>query len=117
MATGIIFRVERFAIHDGPGIRTTVFLKGCPLACAWCHSPESQSATPEFMPHPDRCIRCGACVAACPHDAIRVAETPALARPAECELCGACAAACPSGARELVGRTLSVDEVLDLVEK
>jgi pyruvate formate lyase activating enzyme len=117
MATGTIFRIERFAIHDGPGIRTTVFLKGCPLACAWCHSPESQSAAPEFMPRADRCIRCGACAAACPHDGIRIDGTPAQAKPAECELCGACADACPSGARELVGREFSVDEVLDLVEK
>ncbi len=117
MATGSIFRVERFAIHDGPGIRTTVFLKGCPLACLWCHSPESQSAAPEFMPRADRCVRCGACAAACPHDAIRCADTPALARPAECVLCGACAEACPSGARELVGRTVSVDQVVETVEK
>lgn len=115
--TGTIFRVERFAIHDGPGIRTTVFLKGCPLACTWCHSPESQAPSLEFMPLADRCLRCGACVAACPHDAIRPAETPAQARPADCELCGACARACPSGARELVGRRVSVEEVLDLVEK
>jgi len=68
--TGIIFRIERFAIHDGPGIRTTVFLKGCPLRCAWCHSPESQSPTPEFMPLADRCIACGSCVAACPEHAL-----------------------------------------------
>ncbi len=117
MATGTIFRVERFAIPDGPGIRTTVFLKGCPLACLWCHSPESQAARPEFMPRADRCIRCGACVAACPHDAIRAAETPALARPAECDRCGECAEACPSGARELVGRTLSVEQLIETVEK
>ena len=57
--TGTILRIARFAIHDGPGIRTTVFLKGCPLRCAWCHSPESQRPAPEFMPQPDRCIRCG----------------------------------------------------------
>jgi pyruvate formate lyase activating enzyme len=117
VANGTIFRVERFAIHDGPGIRTTVFLKGCPLACAWCHSPESQSPAPEFMPRADRCVRCGACAAACPHDAIRFVDTPALARSAECDLCGSCAEACPSGARELVGRRVSVDDVLDLVEK
>lgn len=117
MTNGTIFRIERFAIHDGPGIRTTVFLKGCPLACAWCHSPESQSAAPEFMPRADRCIRCGACVAACPHDGIRFDNTPAQARPAACDLCGACAEACPSGARELVGRTFGVDAVLDLIEK
>jgi pyruvate formate lyase activating enzyme len=117
VTTGTILRIERFAIHDGPGIRTTVFLKGCPLTCAWCHSPESQSAEPEFMPLADRCVGCGACAAACPRDAIRLAGTPALSRPPECDLCGACAAACPSGAREIAGRRLSVEEALDLVEK
>jgi len=117
VTSGTIFRVERFAIHDGPGIRTTVFLKGCPLACAWCHSPESQSQAPEFMPRADRCIRCGACAAACPHDAFRFADTPALARPEACDLCGSCARACPSGARELVGREVGVGELVDLIEK
>jgi pyruvate formate lyase activating enzyme len=79
---GIIFRIERFAIHDGPGIRTTVFLKGCPLRCAWCHSPESQSPTPEFMPLADRCIACGRCVAACPEHALAPVAATAGARPA-----------------------------------
>jgi pyruvate formate lyase activating enzyme len=117
VASGTIFRIERFAIHDGPGIRTTVFLKGCPLACAWCHSPESQSRAPEFIPRADRCIRCGACVAACPHDAIRFAETPAVARPEACDLCGSCARACPSGARELVGYDVGVGDLVGLIEK
>jgi pyruvate formate lyase activating enzyme len=117
VATGSIFRVERFAIHDGPGIRTTVFFKGCPLACAWCHSPESQSLAPEFMPRADRCIRCAACVSACPHGAILVAETPALARPEACDLCGSCARACPSGARELVGREVGLGELTALIEQ
>jgi pyruvate formate lyase activating enzyme len=115
--TGTVFRIERFAIHDGPGIRTTVFMKGCPLECVWCHSPESQSPTPEFMPRADRCVRCGACRAACPHDAIRVLDLASAAMPAECDRCGACAQACPSLARELVGRGFSVEEVVDIIEK
>ncbi len=77
--TGTIFRIERFAIHDGPGIRTTVFLKGCPLRCAWCHSPESQSPRPELMPLADRCIGCGRCVAACPERSRRACPEHALA--------------------------------------
>lgn len=117
MSTGIVFNIERFAIHDGPGIRTTVFLKGCPLTCAWCHSPESQALEPEFMPRPDRCLRCGACAAVCPHGGISLDGVPAEERPAACDRCGACAAACPSGARELAGRRYDVGEVLDLVER
>ncbi len=73
---GKVLRVERFAIHDGPGIRTTVFLKGCPLRCVWCHSPESQLLQPEFMPRPDRCVRCLGCTTACPQHA----ATPAADR-------------------------------------
>lgn len=117
MTTGMILRIERCAIHDGPGIRTTVFLKGCPLQCAWCHTPESQSALPEFMPNPDRCVQCGACAEACPHGAVRVSDLASAEVPDECDRCGACARACPSGARELVGCRMGVDEVIDLIEK
>jgi len=72
--TGLIFDIQRFSIHDGPGIRTTVFFKGCPLRCAWCHNPESQAPGPELVVRPARCIRCGACVDACPHHAITLPE-------------------------------------------
>ncbi len=114
--TGTILRIARFAIHDGPGIRTTVFLKGCPLRCAWCHSPESQRPAPEFMPQPDRCIRCGSCTAACPH-AVLPAAVADSAAPAGCTTCGACAEACPTGARELVGHETTVDALMALVER
>ncbi len=70
MGAGLIFDIKRFSIHDGPGIRTTVFLKGCPLACWWCHNPESQSDRPELLYRTDRCVRCGACVAVCPAQAV-----------------------------------------------
>jgi pyruvate formate lyase activating enzyme len=112
---GTVLRLERFAIHDGPGIRTTVFLKGCPLRCAWCHSPESQDPDPEFMPLPDRCIRCGACTGACPQHAVRPAADAATVTPAGCTMCGNCAGACPSGARELVGYRTSVDALVALL--
>ncbi len=69
-ATGLVFLIERFAIHDGPGIRVAVFLKGCPLRCAWCHSPESQSPEPELLLKDDRCLVCGTCAPFCGHEAI-----------------------------------------------
>jgi pyruvate formate lyase activating enzyme len=114
--TGTVLRITRFAIHDGPGIRTTVFLKGCPLRCAWCHSPESQRRPPEFMPQPDRCIRCGSCTAACPHGVLPAAVADRAA-PAGCTTCGACTGACPTGARELVGHPTTVDALMALVER
>jgi pyruvate formate lyase activating enzyme len=114
---GRVLRIERFAIHDGPGIRTTVFLKGCPLRCAWCHSPESQALDAEFMPRPDRCVRCGACTEACPVHAVEPAAESAALAPDACIACGACVDACPTGARELVGRTMSVDALMAEVER
>jgi pyruvate formate lyase activating enzyme len=113
---GTVLRVERFAIHDGPGIRTTVFLKGCPLRCAWCHSPESQDMDPEFMPLADRCIRCGACTDACPHHVRPAADAVAVA-PIACTTCGTCASVCPSGARDLVGYRTTVPALLALLER
>jgi pyruvate formate lyase activating enzyme len=113
--TGIVFRIERFAIHDGPGIRTTVFLKGCPLRCVWCHSPESQSPRPEFMPPPDRCIACGSCVAACPEHAIVSPGAPPATQ--ACRLCGTCVDVCPAGARLLAGESMSVASVVEAVER
>jgi len=117
LTEGVVLRLERFAIHDGPGIRTTVFLKGCPLQCAWCHSPESQDMAPEFMPLADRCVRCGACTDACPHHAVRPAAEALEVAPPGCTTCGRCASACPSGARELVGYRSTVPELLALVER
>jgi pyruvate formate lyase activating enzyme len=113
--TGTVFRIARFAIHDGPGIRTTVFLKGCPLRCAWCHSPESQSSKPEFMPLPDRCIECGSCVAACPEHAI--AAPGAATRTDLCRLCRTCVDVCPTGARVLAGDEMTVVSVVDAIER
>src|SRR5210317_8798 len=102
---GTIFKIKRYALHDGPGIRTTVFFKGCPLSCWWCHNPESQRRGPELVLRPERCIDCGSCTAACPGD------TPPATRPEghhRCNLCGRCAAACPAEARELAGRSMTI---------
>jgi len=113
--TGIIFDVKHFAVHDGPGIRTTIFLKGCPLRCLWCHSPESQSPRPEVAYHPNLCISCGACVEACPHGA-QTLGNPKILR----ELCtgvGRCAEECYAGATIMYGREASVGELLEEVDK
>jgi pyruvate formate lyase activating enzyme len=114
--TGLVFNVMRFSLHDGPGIRTTVFLKGCPLRCRWCHNPESQSRKPELIYFDERCIHCGDCVGVCPHGALHLDAQ--LTHDSElCERCGACVDACPSGARQLAGRRMTVPEVLAEVLK
>ena len=114
---GLVFSIMRFAVHDGPGVRTTVFLKGCPLSCQWCHNPESQSARAEIMYSEDRCVRCGDCVKACPHQAIEWRDDRPVHHPEICQACGRCAEACPSGARQLVGRFMSVPELLRAVSR
>lgn len=118
---GLIFNIQRYCLHDGAGIRTVVFLKGCPLACRWCSNPESQARSPELALNARRCLGrdpCGWCVGACPRDALGWSErgVPAIAREA-CTGCGACAERCPSEALEVFGRLRSVLEVLDCVER
>jgi pyruvate formate lyase activating enzyme len=111
-AAGRIFNIQRFSVHDGPGVRTTVFLKGCPARCLWCHNPESQAAAPELIRSPERCVKCGSCVAICPH-----ALCPDDIDPRRCAGCELCAGVCPTGARAIVGRTMTVAEVLADVER
>ncbi|MHB9092009.1 MAG: glycyl-radical enzyme activating protein [Chloroflexota bacterium] len=104
--TGVIFDVKRFATDDGPGIRTTVFVKGCPLDCLWCHSPESIRPAPELVFFASKCLRCGSCVAVCPRGAQRLAlaGSERVVDHAACDNCGECALVCPSGALEMRGR-------------
>jgi len=113
----VVFNIQRFSINDGPGIRTTVFLKGCMLNCIWCHNPESKSPKPQLMLQESRCIGCGTCLQACPEHLHSISSTGAhLIRREDCKACGSCAEAC-IGALEISGKEMSVDEILDQVEK
>jgi len=115
--TGIVFNVQRYSIHDGPGIRTTVFFKGCPMGCEWCHNPESRAETPELSLLPSRCVACGACVEACPHAAVVQRNGTIETDRSHCTACGACAEVCPSGARSLLGSRMSAEQLLAEVDR
>ena len=112
MTTGTIFNIMRFAVNDGPGIRTTVFLKGCPLACAWCHNPEGLHTGHEVAYRTDRCAHCGACVDACPEHALSDRIEGVQRSMDLCVACGTCADACFTGAREEMGREITVEDLL-----
>jgi len=115
---GRVFDIKRYSIHDGPGIRTTVFLKGCSLHCLWCHNPESVDPGVELMHWPSRCSRCYSCLDACPKGALAKDDAGAVVvdRTA-CDLCGRCAEACLYDALQIVGREMTVEDVLSEAEK
>jgi pyruvate formate lyase activating enzyme len=117
MASGVIFDLKKYAIHDGPGIRTTIFFKGCPLACRWCHNPEGMTVAVQRIYRQERCIGCGECIQICPRKAIRRTAEGIIADLSKCELCRACADHCPSEAVEFVGQKVTVAEVVRQIEK
>lgn len=111
-----IAEIKRNSLDDGPGIRSVVFFKGCPLRCTWCHNPECLRPGPEILFRPEPCIGCRSCVEACPEGAIG-SEGPGFLDRGRCTLCGECADECPSGALELVGKAYTPDELVDLLAR
>lgn len=115
--SGIIFNIQRCSIHDGPGIRTLVFLKGCPLRCLWCANPESQAVKPEVSSLFKRCINCGICVEICPQNAISVDEGVYKINNELCDDCTLCAEECYAQSKQVIGREVTVDEIIDEIGK
>jgi len=114
---GFVFDIERAASHDGPGIRTTVFFKGCPLQCHWCHNPESWRRYPELGLRRARCIGCGECVKVCKVQAISLVDGHSVTDSRLCKLCGDCVNACTAGARQIIGQEMTVSQVMVEIEK
>ena len=114
----LIFDIQRFCVYDGPGIRTTVFFKGCNMHCAWCHNPESFSTDAELLFRHEKCTSCGACTAVCPNGAheIKADGTHVFDR-AKCAACGKCAEVCPNDVLELSGREMTVEAVMKQIDK
>lgn len=117
MKRAMLFNIQRFSLHDGPGIRTTVFFKGCPLKCAWCHNPESQALGQEMLYDRDQCGLCGMCARVCPQGAISDANNSMVTDLEKCDFCGECVIHCIPGAREIAGREYTVSEVVGEVLK
>lgn len=112
---GTIFDIKRFAVHDGDGIRTTVFLKGCPLKCLWCHNPESLSFKPQLAYYVNKCVHCGSCAAVCPTGAHAMTDAGHVFRKDLCNSCGKCEEACPENALQLFGRSVTPQEILPVL--
>jgi pyruvate formate lyase activating enzyme len=115
-AEGIVFDIQRFSIHDGPGIRTIAFLKGCPLSCKWCCNPESQDLKPTVMFKVDACVHCGRCLKACKFGALSASNAALVDREA-CRACGECVNACPTGALVMKGKRMTVAELVKELKK
>ena len=115
--TGIVFHIQRFSLFDGPGVRTVVFLKGCPLRCVWCHNPEGISVRPQVMFQSSRCIGCGDCVGVCPQGCHTLQDGRHSFQRENCIGCGKCAQVCCSMALTMAGQTMESREVIDQVKK
>lgn len=114
---GTLFAIKRYALHDGPDLRVTVFFKGCPLSCLWCHNPEGMRFGTETHTMPDKCVGCGECVPACPENALRTDRAGIVRDLSACTTCGTCARVCPALAHETVGKSWSVAEVVREIKK
>lgn len=117
MNKATIFNIQKFSVHDGPGIRTTVFFKGCPLRCLWCHNPESQNTKKEMLYDREKCTLCGTCVHVCPQKALKIENDRVVMDEDKCDFCGKCVVYCMYGAREIAGKDYTVDEVVNAVLK
>lgn len=115
--SGLIFNIQRFAIHDGPGIRTTIFMKGCPLSCWWCHNPEGISPFIELMWTRYKCIHCQSCVTICSNKALIFEQDKLILDKSRCSLCGKCAQVCPTNSLKLVGQYVEPEDILKELEK
>lgn len=117
MQKGIVFNIQRCSIHDGPGIRTLIFLKGCPLNCIWCSNPESQDSRPEIASFHKRCINCGECVKACPNQAIEYKDGVYKIDDRLCDRCGKCVSVCYAESKQMIGTEMRVRDVMLEIEK
>ncbi|MGQ9569538.1 MAG: glycyl-radical enzyme activating protein [Thermodesulfovibrionales bacterium] len=115
--SGLVFDIQRFSIHDGPGIRTLVFLKGCPMRCSWCSNPEGQIMEKELLYNTNWCITCGRCVEVCSHKASTLEDVKIVFNRTLCIECGQCVSVCPSGARTVSGSWMKVSTIMKIIEK
>ena len=114
---GLVTSIKRYAIHDGPGIRTIVFMKGCPLRCIWCSSPQTQNPYPEIVYYEEKCIGCGSCLKVCPENAIIDKQGKKWINRLKCTNCGECAGVCSTGALKVIGQFMTVEEVMIEIQK
>ncbi|MFX1356473.1 MAG: glycyl-radical enzyme activating protein [Promethearchaeota archaeon] len=111
---GIVFDIQNYAIYDGPGIRTLIFLKGCPLKCLWCQNPESQKLNPQMSYFKEKCLLCETCVKTCSNNALKLINDEIVRDEERCVVCGKCAEACPNNVMEIVGKEMSIEDLIEI---